>query len=584
MSSNEALTSRARGSGVDAVFIRLLKRFRWIVVGYIGMGVLQSFLAFLGLVYFQRLLDRITGVRAFPDLYPTLLVYVAITIVNYLLIYLNVYPHRFLSTGIYQWAKVLAMRKIARIDYRSYQDLGTGKLVQLVENGAAATRDILFGFYLLALRGLVPSVVFSLLFTGIYDKSTMVLVLGGYVVAFVVLYFLLKHLRKKKEKVLAQEEDFSRFSVRGFMELVVFRINRRFPREIARVEALADSIAESNAQMGLINELFFTLAGYVRFGIVLGMTVFQVRQIIAGNSTVGTLVALVSFVHEATMPIADFNVRFADYKLNLVTFKRFAHFLALPDDANVAKGRRVEIRKGEIALRDVSFSYGENTILQDLTLAFEGGKSTALVGTTGSGKSTIAKLVLSLLKPDKGAISVDGQDVSEIDLDSYYRHVAYISQDAPVFDGTLRENLVFDSEIPDKEVLTVLGKVSLKELVESWPDGLDAEIGERGIKLSGGERQRLAFGRVFFQNPDVLVLDEPTSALDSATEEFVTNNMLELFQGKTTIIIAHRLQTVRNVDRILVFEGGQIIQDGVFDELVNAPGKFQELWVTQTQE
>jgi ATP-binding cassette subfamily B protein len=569
---------------VNAVFIQLLKRFRWIVIGYIGMGVLQSFLAFLGLVYFQRLLDRIPSVRAFSDLYPTLFVYVAITIVNYLLIYLNVYPHRFLSTGIYQWAKVLAMRKIARIDYQSYQDLGTGKLVQLVENGAAATRDILFGFYLLALRGLVPSVVFSLLFTGIYDKSTMALVLGGYVVAFVVLYFLLKHLRKRKEKVLAQEEDFSRFSVRGFMELVVFRINRRFPKEIERVETLADSIAESNAQMGLINELFFTLAGYVRFCIVLGMMVFQVRQIIAGNSTVGTLVALVSFVHETTMPIADFNVRFADYKLNLVTFKRFTRFLSLPDDANAGKERRLEIRKGEIGLRDVSFSYGENGILQNLTLVFEGGKSTALVGTTGSGKSTIAKLVLSLLKPVSGSISVDGQDVSEIDLYSYYGHVAYISQDAPVFDGTLRENLVFDGEIPDEEVLAVLRKVSLKDLVENWPDGLDTEIGERGVKLSGGERQRLAFGRVFFQNPDVLVLDEPTSALDSATEEFVTNNMLELFQGKTTIIIAHRLQTVRNVDRILVFERGQVIQDGAFDELVNTPGKFQELWVTQTQE
>jgi ATP-binding cassette subfamily B protein len=268
----------------------------------------------------------------------------------------------------------------------------------------------------------------------------------------------------------------------------------------------------------------------------------------------------------------------------MVTFRRFVRFLSFPDDANVKKERQVEIRKGEIVLRDVSFSYGENAILQNLSLVFEGRKSTALVGTTGSGKSTIAKLVLSLLKPDKGAVSVDGQDISEVDLDDYYEHVAYVSQDAPVFDGTLRENLVFDRRVPEEEILAVLEKVKLRDIVESWANGLDAEIGERGIKLSGGERQRLAFGRVCFQNPDILVLDEPTSALDSATEELVTNNVLELFQGKTTIVIAHRLQTVRSVDRILVFERGQIIQDGVFDELVNTPGKFQELWITQTQQ
>jgi ATP-binding cassette subfamily B protein len=336
--------------------------------------------------------------------------------------------------------------------------------------------------------------------------------------------------------------------------------------------------------MGLINELFFTLAAYVRFCIVLGMTVFQVKQIIAGHSTVGTLVALVAFVNEATGPIAVFNVRFADYKLNMVTFRRFARFLSLPDDANATKEGRVEIRKGEIALRDVSFSYGENAILKNLSLVFDGGKSTALVGATGSGKSTIAKLVLSLLKPDEGAISIDGQDLSEVDLDGYYEHIAYVSQDAPVFDGTLRENLVFDRKVPEKDVLIVLERVKLRDLVESWSDGLETEIGERGIKLSGGERQRLAFGRVCFSSPDILVLDEPTSALDSATEEFITNNMLELFRGKTTIVIAHRLQTVRRVDRILVFDRGQIIQDGVFDELVNTPGKFQELWVTQTRE
>ncbi|MBN1936485.1 MAG: ABC transporter ATP-binding protein, partial [Anaerolineae bacterium] len=299
-------------------------------------------------------------------------------------------------------------------------------------------------------------------------------------------------------------------------------------------------------------------------------------------STIGTLVALVAFVDQVYQPIAIFNVLFVDYKLNLVTFKRFERFLSLPDDVNLSQRQAVAMGNGEIVFDRVGFSYEEQTILHDLSLRFEGGKSTALVGTTGSGKSTIAKLVLALLKPDEGTIRVDGQEVSQVSLDSYYEHVAYISQDAPVFDGTLRENLLFDRRAADEEIWPVLEKVRLRDLVEYLPKKLDTEIGERGIKLSGGEKQRLAFGRMFFQNPQILVLDEPTSALDSTTEAFITENMLDLFRGKTLIVIAHRLQTVKNVDRILVIEEGQVVQDGVFEELIDTSGRFQELWIKQT--
>jgi ATP-binding cassette subfamily B protein len=172
--------------------------------------------------------------------------------------------------------------------------------------------------------------------------------------------------------------------------------------------------------------------------------------------------------------------------------------------------------------------------------------------------------------------------VSQINLESFYRQVAYIPQEPPIFDGSLRENLTFHEHYDDAYLQEVLKRVGLDPLVSQLPDGLETVVGERGIKLSGGERQRLAFGRAFLQNPKIIIMDEPTSALDSLTERFVTQNMTQLFNGKTVIIIAHRLQTVKNADQIVVIENGQVVQQGSFDQLVTTKGTFQELWRAQT--
>ena len=187
-----------------------------------------------------------------------------------------------------------------------------------------------------------------------------------------------------------------------------------------------------------------------------------------------------------------------------------------------------------------------------------------------------------MLKNEAGQVLVDGQDLSQVNLESFYRQVAYIPQEPPIFDGSLRENLTFNERSDDGYIQEVLKKVDLDNLVGQLPAGLETVVGERGVKLSGGERQRLAFGRAFIQNPKIVIMDEPTSALDSLTERFVTQNMTHLFKGKTVIIIAHRLQTVKDADQIIVLENGQVIQQGVFDTLVTTKGKFQELWEAQT--
>jgi ABC-type multidrug transport system fused ATPase/permease subunit len=313
------------------------------------------------------------------------------------------------------------------------------------------------------------------------------------------------------------------------------------------------------------------------------MVVRQTNLILAGASTVGTLVALVAFIKTVCSPISEFSYAYATYKLDTVAFNRFGEFLSLPEDAGLEKAPHIHLDQGRIEFRNVAFSFQNKPVLPNLSLSLEGGKTTALVGTSGGGKSTLVRLLLQLLKPEAGQVLVDGQDLSLVNLESFYREVAYVPQDPPVFDGSLRENLTFNERVDDSHIQEVLKKVGLEDLISQLPAGLETLVGERGIKLSGGERQRLAFGRVFIQDPRIVIMDEPTSALDSITENFVTQNLTQLFKGKTVIIIAHRLQSVRAADQILVLENGQVIQQGSFESLVVMEGKFQQLWEAQTR-
>lgn len=562
--------------------LNICGEYRRPLIFFLVAGISQTFIGLYAISYFQRLVDGLTRAHQFGDVSGILAGYIVLTLANHSLIYLEGYPRSLLNNGSYQSAKLSAMKKIARIDYLAYQSLGTGQLVQIIENGANATKSILNNFYLNLIRGMLPSVIISFAFINYYDSTLLAIILGAYVILFFASYYLMNYLRRAVDRMLANQEDFSKFSTRGFMELVVFRINGRFQKEFERVKSLSDEYVRSRAKIYLVQELFFTGFAALVFGLEIIMVIQQTNRILAGISTVGTLVALVAFIKTVCSPISEFSYAYTTYKLDTVAFNRFGEFLSLPEDAGLNKGEDIHLDQGHIEFRNVAFSFQNKPVLSNLSLKLEGGKTLALVGTSGGGKSTIVRLLLQLLKPEAGQVLVDGQDLARVNLESFYRDVAYIPQDPPIFDGSLRENLTFNEHVNDSYIQEILEKVGLNDLISQLPTGLETIVGERGIKLSGGERQRLAFGRVFIQDPKIVIMDEPTSALDSITESFVTQNMTHLFKGKTVIIIAHRLQTVKDADQILVLENGQVIQQGSFETLVRTEGKFQQLWETQT--
>jgi ATP-binding cassette subfamily B protein len=561
----------------------ICKEYRWTLAFFMVVGISQTFIGLYAISYFQRLIDGLTRAHQFGDVLAALSGYIALTLANHALIYLEGYPRSILNNGAYQWAKLRAMKKVAQIDYLAYQNLGTGQLVQMIENGANATKSILNNFYLNLIRGMLPGVIISFAFINYYDRPLLVIILGAYAVLFFASYHLMNYLRRAVDRMLANQEDFSKFSTRGFMELVVFRINGRFQKEFERVKSLSDEYVRARAKIYLVQELFFTGFAALVFGLEIVVVLRQTNLILAGASSVGALVALVAFIKTVCSPISEFSYAYTTYKLDTVAFNRFGEFLSLPEDAGLETGELILVNQGHIEFCNVAFSFQNKPVLSNLSLTLEGGKTTALVGTSGGGKSTVVRLLLQLLKPESGQVLVDGQNLARVNLESFYRQVAYIPQDPPIFDGSLRENLTFNEHVNDSHIQEVLEKVGLDVLIRQLPAGLETIVGERGIKLSGGERQRLAFGRVFIQDPKIVIMDEPTSALDSVTESFVTQNMAYLFKGKTVIIIAHRLQSVKDADQIIVLENGQVIQQGRFETLVAVEGKFQQLWQTQTK-
>jgi len=561
-----------------------LSMFKWIILLYVALGFLAQFCSAFGIKTFQSLIDTAIQAGGLNEVLPDILLYGALLTGAVIAFYLSEYPDSCLSHGISEKLKVMALAKVSRIDYTAYQNIGTGEMIKVIENGASAGMSILHSFYLRIARELLPTVLFSLLFISFYDSKIMLAIAAGYVVIFLVNHVLLRALYGIKSSLLESQESMSKFSVRGFMELVTFRLNKRYAKEIARLHENADDIIRKSTRIRMIHELFFSIYALLVTFIKLFVLVFGVKSVLAGESSIGTIIALILFIDQVYTPIAIFNVLYVEYKLNRVAYTRFEAFLNAPEDRNLEKGTEMKTVKGSIEFRNVHFGYGDADVLKNVSFTVRPGSSVAIVGMSGSGKSTIVKLMLGLLKKRAGQILIDGVDIDEIRLNSLYDHVSYISQDAPVFDASIRENIAFDRDMTDEAIWGILDKVGLKEKVWSLPDRLDTLVGERGMKLSGGEKQLLAFARIMAQQRSIIILDEPVSALDNINEKRIMSRVLDLFAGKTLIVIAHRLQSIRDVDRILVVKDGQIADEGDFHQLMGGSDGFRELWSREMED
>jgi ATP-binding cassette subfamily B protein len=297
--------------------------------------------------------------------------------------------------------------------------------------------------------------------------------------------------------------------------------------------------------------------------------------------TIGTLVAFTTLQTRVLFPIQSLLSVGLEVQTSLALFGRIFEYLDLPVDIREAPDARPlgQVR-GDVALRDVWFRYEAEApwTLREIDAEIPAGTRTAIVGETGSGKTTMAYLVARLYEPQRGAVTVDGVDIREVTLASLADTVGLVSQETYLFHASIRENLRFAcSQATDQEIEQAARAAQIHELIASLPDGYDTLVGERGYRFSGGEKQRIAIARTVLRNPPILILDEATSALDNETERAVQIALDDLARGRTTIAIAHRLSTVRDADQILVLDEGMLVERGTHEELLELGGRYAAL-------
>jgi ATP-binding cassette subfamily B protein len=273
------------------------------------------------------------------------------------------------------------------------------------------------------------------------------------------------------------------------------------------------------------------------------------------------------------------------YQNGVTGFQRFIEIMDIAPETDAPDARPLTHVEGVIEFRDVSFSYGTTQdVLIHVDLKIEKGRKLALVGPSGGGKTTICHLIPNFYKlpPDSGSILIDGQDIRTLTLDSVRKNIGIVQQDVFLFSGTIGENIRYGRlDATDDEVREAARRANIDEFVTTLPDGYDTEIGERGVKLSGGQKQRLSIARVFLKDPAILILDEATSALDNTTEVLIQQALDELCKGRTTLVVAHRLSTIRNADEIAVVMHGRVAERGTHEELMEKDGIYKELYTLQ---
>lgn len=351
-------------------------------------------------------------------------------------------------------------------------------------------------------------------------------------------------------------------------------------KEIAAFRKLNDAFRLTKLKaykiMSFNNSSTYMLMRFVTVFILIAGSYFVMNDKI----TYGEFAAFILMSNILFKPLEKINAVIELYPNGIAGFNHFREIMRVESDIQEKENPIIlEDIKGEIEYKNVSFGYEGKTVLNDISLNIKPGETVAFVGPSGAGKTTLTALLPRFYDVNMGQITIDGIDIRDLQLKSLREHIGTVQQDVFLFAGTLRENVAYGKlDATDEEIYEALEKAQLKELVDSYPRGLDTVVGERGVKLSGGQKQRISIARMFLKNPPILILDEATSALDTETEVHIQNALNRLSVGRTTLIIAHRLATIKNADRIMVVTKDGIVETGTHESLLkNSEGIYRAL-------
>ncbi|MBZ4646493.1 MAG: transporter ATP-binding protein [Clostridia bacterium] len=350
--------------------------------------------------------------------------------------------------------------------------------------------------------------------------------------------------------------------------------------EIQKIDTQLEKVKDSGYKLDIVNAFFGAFA-WVSFQFFqVGCLAFTGYLAYNGEITVGDVILYQSFFTSILNQVSSLINIYPEIVKGFESINSVAEIFMSEDIEDNRDKKKVKNIKGNFRFENVEFKYNasDKPVLKDFNLEVKSGECIAFVGESGAGKTTILNLIIGFNKATKGRILIDNMDMSEINLNSYRKFIAVVPQNTILFSGTVRDNITYGlPSVSDEKLQEVIETANLSDVIKKLPKGLDTSIGEHGGMLSGGQRQRIAIARALIRNPQIIVLDEATSALDNISEMHVQKAMRNLIKGRTTFIVAHRLSTIRDADRIVVLKGGMCVECGTYDELIDKKGEFYNL-------
>jgi ABC-type multidrug transport system fused ATPase/permease subunit len=474
---------------------------------------------------------------------------------------------------------------IIKLPIRFFDNTKTGELVSRIMTDVEGVRNLVGTGFAQMIGGILTAIISLFLLISISPMMTI------YVLAPVVIFGLVSLKAFGKIRPIFRERGKINAQVTGRLTETLggIRVIKGFNAEAQEIRTFAKGVDElfQNVKSSLTATSLVTSAGALLLGLasagIMGMGGYMIMQ---GEMTFGDFLAFTLYLGFMIAPIVQMSNIGSQLTEAFAGLDRTEEIMNSPLEADDRK-RTLAIQefKGDIVFEDVAFAYEEDKeVIKGVSFSAPAGSVTALVGTSGSGKTTIAGLVATFLNPDSGKITLDGYDLQTITLESFRSRLGVVLQDDFLFEGTIRENILFPRPDASEALLAqAVHAAHVQEFTDRFENGLDTLIGERGVKLSGGQRQRIAIARAILADPKILILDEATSNLDTESETLIQASLKELMKGRTTFVIAHRLSTIRQADQILVVEQGEIIERGRHDELIALQGRYYQLFTYQSR-
>ena len=402
-------------------------------------------------------------------------------------------------------------------------------------------------------------------------------------IAVILFRLIRKSMAQRNREFRLSVEDMSGHVSEMLRLIPVTRAHHLEERELSRVGKRLEKIRETGFRLDSLNAVFNSvnwsmIMVFNLLTLCCAAYLYMKGILKVGIGDVTLLAGYFNIISGAVMQLLNFLPAMTK---GLESVKSIGEVLECPDIEQNEGGKTVNAVRGEFEFRNVSFRYDPDAeyALRDFSLHVKPGETIALVGASGAGKSTVAQLVIGFIRPTEGTILLDGVDMNGLDLRTYRRFISVVTQETILFDGSIRDNIAYGiPDAKDRDIFRAVKFASLEPLINSLPEGLDTRIKENGSRLSGGQRQRIAIARALMRDPRVLILDEATSALDVDSESEIKAALEQLMKGRTSFVVAHRLSTIQNADRIVVLGGGRILEIGTHPELIARNGRYAEMY------